>query len=450
MPLNNPKSFDCVAAAEHLHEFLDGELKPDLHAAMNQHLASCADCAATLAQLRQIDNAHRQLDTQLQLPPEAYWQALPHRVMERVKASERRHLLALPKLSRLKSAVKQVPAHKQMPQNELLYLSPVVRKFLRGARYVLPLAAVAAFCFFLIRELREKPEASMMTTSAPQRQMAETKSTRDESVLEKPLASVPAPIAIAESPTKRNSAGLKTFQPSSNEKEALLQDTVGGATAGGQGVGLTLKSAERSLDMATPVVPKTEESTALKLQSGETDAEEVAAESTELQNFAEAKNQPVAPAENAVINYQRGTAAKTTAAKSRDDRLVKSAAAPEGRLSLMQARSSSNLGNNIYVETFQLAQQTADLKKREKIWRSFLASNPDSAHRALAITQLAQTLIAASDSASTVEHLTQSFAFFIENATILRSQMGAAQYDRELNRLQELLKIRRNVSNKRP
>jgi hypothetical protein len=450
MSIAKSKNFDCVAAAEHLHEYLDGELKPEWRAAMEQHFASCADCTATLAQLRQIETAHQRLDARLESPAEEYWQTLPQRVMEKVKASEKRRLLALPKLPRLKSPAKQTPAHEQTPQNELLYLSSAVRKFLRSARYILPLAAVAAFCFFLIRELREKPEASMTMTSIPQQQIVDAQSARKQSVLEKSKAA-PAPIATDEAPTRKNLADASAFQASVDKKEAGQADTllatVGRVAASGQGTGLaSTMEAERSLSAGAPAVPPQSEESISTALFRKTEVEVVSLQDSQRfsESFSHTKNQPVAPTENFVINYQRQTSDPEIV--SRDDRSAKSQATSAKKLSLMDVRSSDNLADQRYAETLQRAQQTAGFKKRENIWRRFLASKPDSAHHALAITQLAQTLAAASDSASTVEQLTQTVEFFRENAAVLRSQLGAETFAGELGRLEKLLVMRKSTS----
>jgi hypothetical protein len=100
-----------------------------------------------------------------------------------------------------------------------------------------------------------------------------------------------------------------------------------------------------------------------------------------------------------------------------------------------------------FAETLQRAQQTTDLKKREKIWRDFLKSDPDSSYRALAISHLAQTLAAASDSTTKLDQLEKNLAYFQEHATTLRPLMGAPQFERELARLQMLMS-RRKASSK--
>jgi len=440
--IDEQKNFDCVAAAEHLHEYLDGELKPELRAAMEQHLASCADCAATLAQLRQIEMAHQQLDARLESPSAEYWQTLPLRVMEKVKASEKRRLLALPKLPRLKSPIKRAePA----PKQDLLYLTPAVQKFLRGsAKYILPLAAVAAFCFFMIGELRDKSEAPIMTASAPEQPQAEMQSAPEESLLGK--ANVAEPARIAEAPKPALGTG-KVLQRSDKKvispQDALLPSANQAAGAGGVA---TTAGGERKADESKPAVLAAAQPEAAELDI-------VAPELKQAQSLAataaKAKDQPAAPLEKEVSYRAEGL--KTEAAKITDDQLAQSAesrakkVSTAGRMGVSSSamRTTGNIDESRYHQTLQRAQQTTDLKRREKIWRDFLKSNPDSSLRAMATVDLARTL-AASDSTTKPDQLEKNVAFYREHAATLRSQMGTAEYDREFARLQMLLNFRKS------
>lgn len=42
--MSEPERIDCGAAADHLYEYLDGELTPAAEAAVRAHLAACAHC----------------------------------------------------------------------------------------------------------------------------------------------------------------------------------------------------------------------------------------------------------------------------------------------------------------------------------------------------------------------------------------------------------------------
>jgi len=445
MSPDKQKNFDCVAATEHLHEYLDGELKPDLRAAMEQHLASCADCSATFAQLRQIETAHQQLDARLESPAEEYWQMLPQRVMDKVKASEKRRLLALPKLPRLKSPIKRAePA----PKQDLLYLTPAVQKFLRGpAKYVLPLAAVAAFCFFMIGELRDKSEAPMTTASAPQQPKAEMQSAPEESMLGK--ANIEEPARITEAPTPKPALGAGKALQRADEKIVSSQDTrlADAEQAAGAGGVAAIDGGERKVEEPKPAA-------LAEAQPQVSELDIVAPELKQTQSFvataSKAKDQPAAPLEKEV-SY-RGEGLKTEAAKIADDQLAQSAesrakkVSTAGRMGVSSSamRSAENVNESRYRQTLQRAQQTADLKKREKIWRDFLKSNPDSSLRAMATVDLARTLAAASDSTTKPDQLEKNVAFYREHAATLRAQMGTAEYEREFARFQMLLNFRKS------
>jgi anti-sigma factor RsiW len=464
----NAKYFDCAAATEHLHEYLDGELQRDLRTAMERHLASCASCAATLAQLRQIENAHQQLDARLETPSEKYWQALPQRVMEKVKASEKRRLLTLPKLPLLKSS-SRTPAAEKSPQHDLLYLSPFARKFLSGpAKYILPLAAVAAFCFFLIRELRERPEPSIMTASSPQQPLAEARSA-PEAVVEK-SSTPPATVS-----NKQSTPAATAVQPIAHENLALLPDTtlatIGRAVgAGGQGAGL-IATAESSrfsrIDVASKtgktegVISLSAPSLALESQPRAVDdnARQTAVSVPALpaqiltESSSQVKDQPAAQlAKEAMLSQDEAESQATDAPLVKSDESHAKKLLAPGRMGVSSStmRSASNLADTQYAKTLQRAQETSDLKKREKIWRDFLKTNPESSSRAMAIANLARTIAAASDSATKPEQLEKNIAFFRDNAAILHSQIGATEFDRGLARLQALLEARQKASNEKP
>ncbi|MGH7597567.1 MAG: zf-HC2 domain-containing protein [bacterium] len=465
MSVSQQKNFDCVAAAERMHEFLDGELKLDLRLAMERHLASCADCAKTFAQLRQIENAHRRLDAQLEPPAEDYWQALPQRVMERVKASERRRLLALPKLPRFKSAAHRAPAAEKLPTSDFLHLPPAVQKFLRGpAKYVLPLAAVATFCFFMIRDLREKPAASIMTESAP---MTTAQAERDEA-LQQPAPTTSAEMQAEKSATAPSELAIAPQTPISLQNTPLATTGQAGAGGGrsaeiltGQSSGaavpsvVSTKAGESLLGLASTTPPtevKTERDSLTALTFRE------AAPSRQLAVSSEkAKDQPAVAAEQADLSAnkleaeKRAEAAGAEESRALDDARARSTQrysrqpSTAGRVgvSTLQKSVAFDPAGSGFAETLQRAQQTTDLKKREKIWRDFLKSDPDSSYRALAISHLAQTLAAASDSTTKLDQLEKNLAYFQDQAATLRPLMGAPQFERELARLQTLVNRRK-------
>jgi hypothetical protein len=458
MSINNQKNFDCVAAAERMHEFFDGELQSELRAAMEQHLASCADCAATLAQLRQIEAAHRRLDEQILPPPEAYWQTLPSRVMERVKLSEKRRLLALPKLPRLKSPIKPTPLAEPTTKRDLLYLSPALQKFLRGSgKYVLPLAAVAAFCFFMIRELWEKPETSITTVATSEQRSARLE---PKETLKKAIPSTPQP--AQEKLAEKTEVAAKKLHPTPR-KIGLAQDTFLVAAAvqgagGRQGADLSLYTkvdspitfSERNL---APPAPSQAAERDMKAEALLSSAEEKPSQPV-AQSFVKAKDQAAAPAEEAALqqevkilsaaDLEKEAQGRNDQARPSRSRAVVSSAEGRGGVSALGKRAVMTQKSSEYDEAQQRAQQTPDLKKREKIWRDFLKSNPDSSQRGMAMAELARTLAAASDSTTRVEQLEKNLTFFRENAVMLRAGMGGEAYDHTLARLQSLLNFRKS------
>lgn len=440
-----------------MHEFLDGELQSDLRATMEAHLASCADCAVTLAQLRQIETAHQQLDEQIQPPPEAYWQALPSRVMERVKLSDKRRLLALPKLPRLKSPNKRTPLAEPTREHDLLYLSPAMQKFLHGSgKYVLPLAAVAAFCFFMIRELWEKPETSIMAVATSEQPAARLE---PKEAFEKAMPSTPQPAqeTLAEKPEVAAKKLHRTQRETGLAQDSFLVAAAAQGAEGRQGAGLSfyikidspITFSERNLAVRAPS------------QTGEvgTKAEAPVSISAEKpsqpvpESFVKAKDQPAAPAEETALRQEvkiLSAADRENEAQGRDDqrrlshsRAAVSSAEDRSGVSTPGKRAAMTQKSSAYAEAQQRAQQTSDLKKREKIWRDFLESDPDSSWRAMAIFELARTLAAASDSTTKPAQLEKTIAFYHEHAATLRAQMGAAEYDRQFARLQMLLNFRK-------
>lgn len=52
---------DCSSARQHLSAFHDGELSPDLQAAMAEHLKRCPNCARMLAEFRELSHMAAQL-----------------------------------------------------------------------------------------------------------------------------------------------------------------------------------------------------------------------------------------------------------------------------------------------------------------------------------------------------------------------------------------------------
>jgi anti-sigma factor RsiW len=440
MSENNAPNFTCAAATERMHEYLDGELPENLTVAMASHLETCPECAKVFHQLRQIEEAHRQSDARLESPSEEYWQALPQRVMERVKASERRRILAMPRLSRSRSAAApSYPAGKHQTGG-LLYLPPRVRAFINGpGKYALALAAVAAFCFFMIRELRQKPDTLITTRQALESEVPSTESKQELST----TAPSPAVLTQApEAPAETRAAAAREEQPPPEavEMDKLLADTgtekdranAERAAASKQGAFPAASSeSARATTLAESAKPRptganVEHAEPVGLSQPEQLAQ-LRREAADLPSLSKAKSaaaEPAAPGEQALsVTATPGAQKRAYSASS----ARREALSPEA---------------SYFYKLLARAEQTSDLQEREKIWRRFLSVEPDSTYHALAVFHLAKTLVAASDSSSSPAQLEQNLVFLRENARLIRSQMGHKEFDRELARLQALLNRR--------
>ena len=84
---------------EQLSALLDGELGPAEQAELRAHLAGCPQCAAELEELALVGQAARELD---EPPPEGYFDELPGRVRQRLRAA--RPAAAAPPASRRRVA----------------------------------------------------------------------------------------------------------------------------------------------------------------------------------------------------------------------------------------------------------------------------------------------------------------------------------------------------------
>jgi hypothetical protein len=477
------QKFDCAFAAEHIHEFLDGELQADLTAAMESHLNECADCAKVFQQLRQIEQAHQQLDAKLAPPPEDYWQTLPQRVIERVEMAERRQLhlkriFTLPRRSHSPSTVGDALPDK-IDQTGMLYLPPRVRALINGpGKYALALAAVVTFCFFMIRELREKPAAWIAPKQVIERETPPTKPQHDIATEDfRPLA---AP-QVAKAPVEQQSTPAKEEQPSSEivSRNRLLANVEGKPEIAvaqqetvNQGASrITIIESKKSKLFAESPAPGVAHATDVNLGQPPSPTE-LQQTKTLSEAAVTAESQPsdknVTPSAGLLQQGQITESAKEATAlsssssgkgvaattESTRQSVLRVSALPDDKkrrlatMAMQKAGASSEATR--FSEILVKAQQTASLSEREKVWRDFLATEPDSAYRALAISHLAQTLAAATDSSSTRAELEQNFAFFRENSATLRSLMGAHEYERELTRLLSLLKWRQSSAGEKP
>jgi hypothetical protein len=56
-------SFDCAVARQHLSAFHDGELAPNLRTAVGEHIEGCSECAARLAEIRELSRMAAEMPT---------------------------------------------------------------------------------------------------------------------------------------------------------------------------------------------------------------------------------------------------------------------------------------------------------------------------------------------------------------------------------------------------
>ena len=54
-----PASIECQELVEHITDYLEGSLQPELKARIDHHLAGCKDCTEFLRQMRQTVAAAR-------------------------------------------------------------------------------------------------------------------------------------------------------------------------------------------------------------------------------------------------------------------------------------------------------------------------------------------------------------------------------------------------------
>jgi hypothetical protein len=91
-----------------------------------------------------------------------------------------------------------------------------------------------------------------------------------------------------------------------------------------------------------------------------------------------------------------------------------------------------------YAGALWLSQSVESLEERERVWRSFLATQPDSIYFRLAIARLAAILAEMAEAGPDPAQVRRSLEFFEENQAELRRTVGAA-YDLRVKRLRSLL-----------
>jgi hypothetical protein len=72
----------CEVCSELLEEYLDGELEPQAHAQVGEHLIECADCSASFAALTAEQQLFARYDRELEVPPFLWTRVAAHTVAE--------------------------------------------------------------------------------------------------------------------------------------------------------------------------------------------------------------------------------------------------------------------------------------------------------------------------------------------------------------------------------
>jgi hypothetical protein len=72
----------CEVCSELLEEYLDGELEPQAHAQVGEHLIECAECSASFAALTAEQELFARYDRELEVPPFLWTRVAAHTVAE--------------------------------------------------------------------------------------------------------------------------------------------------------------------------------------------------------------------------------------------------------------------------------------------------------------------------------------------------------------------------------
>ena len=72
----------CEVCSELLEEYLDGELEPQAHAQLAEHLIECAGCSASFAALTAEQELFARYDRELEVPPFLWTRVAAHTVAE--------------------------------------------------------------------------------------------------------------------------------------------------------------------------------------------------------------------------------------------------------------------------------------------------------------------------------------------------------------------------------
>lgn len=410
---SNPLS--CSRATEWLHLLMDTELSSADHERLLAHLQTCERCRAAQRELSMIEAAHPQLDTRLRAAPQDYFVSLPQQIMARIEETEAAH--ARPRSAKL-------PAH-----------SFDVREFIFGrAKYALAFAAVLALAFILTRQLRG-PEPSATATK------------------EMMLRDAPA-ISRAEEESSLQSEALTTNEAYSSVADDSATRFKLAATVDTNSSGAASEFAAVSLS-EEETIGRADESSQTALQAAippPVGASDTAAKQSSL----------LAGAPLLVNNPQGGRA--EVAVESRDvnrfdaaqeplalSKAISPATTREMRATAVDAeqvtKAASSIANDIRLsQTLSAAVQATTQAERLKIWQAYFSDSlRDSASHTASVENLAQRLLAQSDSSASVTQMQETLSFYQTMETVLASRWGQVAYEREKARLEGLLNWKKSA-----
>ncbi len=400
----NSNSINCATASDWLHLLLDEELSEPRHKLLSAHLESCEKCRAAWHELKLIERAHARLDLRLTEPPPDYFAQLPKRILARLDAEKATAPVIL-----------EMPDKKQ----RVLWL----QKFAAGkGKYAIALAAVAALIFFwtfgknnpsslATSEQREPPVLASDTiafaaaepSAASEREHIPPKDSARRSELDMPFAAMSPAAATPDE---------KRFVDAAKAREGHL---------GAQ----TQKTAESGGQIRQPEMEnegKFADSALLSDAAGQAALTTESLAQSSLAKTGELAQNVEPQASKELLNLQRSVS-------------------PSPPLEARQfPKAQGESGSVRFSQALQRAQAVPNAELRQKIWRDFLATNPDTAYYFLAIGNLARSLSAAADSGSSRAQIDQALQFYEQMEAILAPQLGVESVQFERTRLAGLLR----------
>lgn len=399
MLTRNPNSINCATASDWLHLLLDEELSEARHKLLSAHLESCEKCRAAWHELKLIERAHARLDLRLTEPPPEYFIQLPKRVLARLDAEK---TAAAPIL--------------KMPDKRAGALW--LQKFTTGkGKYALALAAAAALIFFWA--LGKKESSSLATLEQ-----------QDPKVLAGDSLAFAAAQPSAASELERNSS-KDAARKSAIDAPLVARSPV--AVSDEQKRGDAAQAREYHLGASKPKMP----------ESGQQPEAEREGELPDPALLSSAAGLAALPAESLSQSSLAKTGELAQHLSSRDSKELMGLQRSVSHSSSLEARQFSKgqgeSGNSRFSQALQQAQAAPNAESRQKIWRDFLATHPDTAYYYLAIGNLARSLSAAADSGSNRAHIDQTLQFYQQMEAILAPQLGVETVRFERARLEGLL-----------